>query len=231
VDRRERFDNWQVQLEAYFRSQQAKMWTALPGQIVSYDAASMTCVVQPTIQPKWRGQNGNWANVTLPVIPDVPVHFPGGGSFALTFPLTAGDEGLIVFASRCIDAWWQNGGVQPQAELRMHDLSDAFFIPKVWSQAHKLSNVSATTAQLRTVDGLSYIEMTAGHAVNIVAPGGLNVTGATNITGTTAVTGAMTATSDITAGLGTADQVGVRTHKHSGVTTGGGSTAVPTPGT
>ena len=29
--------------------------------------------------------------------------FPGGGGFALTFPVAAGDECLVVFASRCID--------------------------------------------------------------------------------------------------------------------------------
>lgn len=64
---------------------------------------------------------------------------PRGGGFALTFPVAAGDECLVVFADACIDSWWQSGGVQNQAEKRRHDLSDGIVIPGLWSQPNKLA--------------------------------------------------------------------------------------------
>jgi hypothetical protein len=66
---------------------------------------------------------------------------------------------LVVFSSRCIDNWWNNGGVQNQRELRMHDLSDGFCILGPWSQQTKIDNVSTTTTQLRTSDGKIYAEV------------------------------------------------------------------------
>ena len=50
------------------------------------------------------------------------------------------------------------------------------------------------------------------------------------ITGNVAITGNLTVTGDITAGLGSADQVGVRTHRHN-TSAGGGPSAAPTAGT
>lgn len=107
----------------------------------------------------------------LPILPDVPVVFPGGGGFALTFPVAAGDECLVVFASRCIDAWWQSGGVGEPMEPRMHDLSDGFALVGVRSQARRLSPaVDSGNVQLRSDDGKTFVEMTPGGDVNAVGP-------------------------------------------------------------
>lgn len=229
-------------LEAALRGWQAKIWTTLPGIIQSFDAAKLTAVVQPSVQAQVRDPAGNYSNVTLPQLLDCPVIFPAGGGCALTFPLAKGDEVLVIFASRCIDAWWQSGGVQPQAEIRAHDLSDGFCIPGCFSQPRVLANVSTTTAQLRSDDGAVGIELDpAGHIVNIVAPGGINIIGPVHVTGDLAITGSITgsggsgtemviagdirATGNVTAGHGTADQVALQTHRHPGNNT------PPTPGT
>jgi phage gp45-like len=59
----------------------------------------------------------------------------------------------------------------------MHHLADAFAIVGPQSQAKKISGISTTTAQFRSDDGLAYLEINpTTHAMNIVAPGGLNVT-------------------------------------------------------
>ncbi len=108
---------------------QVGMWTALPGIIESVDFETMTCVVQPTIQAVVVDENGNESPEDLPTLHDVPIVFPKGGGFLVTMPLAVGDEVLVVFSSRCIDAWFQSGGVQQAMEARMHDLSDGFAIP------------------------------------------------------------------------------------------------------
>lgn len=188
------------------------VWTALPGIVQSYDAITNTCVVQPAIKGLVRAADGATSWVQLPLFQDVVVHFPGGGGLALTFPLAQGDEVLVIFSSRCIDAWWQSGGIQQQAELRMHDLSDGFAIPMVWSVPNVLPNISTTTTQLRNQAGTAYIELTPAGVINIVAPGGLNVNGEIIATGEVIAKSSHT----------------VSAHVHGGVTTGAGSTGGPT---
>ena len=142
---------------------QAGIWTALPGYVTKFNATAVTVEVQPTIQAKFTDPDtGAVSDVTLPLLLDVPVWYPKAGPFVLTFPIAVNDEVLVVFASRCIDAWWQSGGVQPQADLRMHDLSDGFALPGIFSQpkaAQLTGGVSTTATQLRTLDGATYFEL------------------------------------------------------------------------
>lgn len=159
MDSRERASTTEETIRMAFQSMEAALWTAIPGIIQSFNAEAMTCVVQPAIQAKQRNKLGVISNVTLPQLLDCPVIFPAGGGFALTFPLAKGNECLVIFANRCIDAWWQQGGVQPPMELRMHDLSDGFVLAGVFSQPNKLSGISTTSTQLRTNGGDTFLDL------------------------------------------------------------------------
>lgn len=150
---------------------------SLPGIIQSFDPDACTCTVQPAISGQKADDNGKYQSVPLPLLVDVPVIFPRGGGCTITFPVNAGDECLIVFSDRCIDFWWQNGGIQEPVDPRQHDLSDAFAIIGPQSQATVIKNISTSTMQMRTDDGAAYIELDPNsHAINIVAPGGINAT-------------------------------------------------------
>lgn len=157
----------------------AGLWTALPGIIQSFSGGGdfpLTCAVQPAIKVLVRQQDGSIVSTALPLLVDCPVQFPSGGNCTLTFPVAPGDECLVVFANRCIDGWWQSGGVQEQAEIRMHDLSDGFVLLGFRSKPRALPNVSTTATQLRSESGTTYIEMNpALQKVKIVAPGGFDV--------------------------------------------------------
>lgn len=157
-----------------FKSRQAGIWTALPGIIQSFDPVKMTCVVQPAIKAVLFAQDGSASDVALPLLLDCPVQFPSGGGFTQTFPLKEGVECLVVFASRCIDAWWASGGIQSQAEMRMHDLSDGFCIPGIRSVPNVIANISLTSTQLRSDDGSTFVDV-AEDAVKIVAPTSVTV--------------------------------------------------------
>jgi phage baseplate assembly protein gpV len=236
MDRRARIDNDLVATQALLKSQQSNIFTALPGIYKGAGKGHQTANVQPAVQAKVRNQSGGWDNVTLPMCINCPICWPGGGGFQLTFPLSEGDEGLIVFAQRCIDSWWQSGGVQPQAEMRMHDISDGFFIPAMLSQAKAPSTAASTsTVQLRDAAGATYIEIASGNTVNVHAATAINLVGPVNITGALTVSGTITGPSGaaITGNLHAAGTVQggtvvLNTHIHAGVTTGGGVTAGPT---
>ena len=147
---------------------QVGIWTALPCIVVSVNLTAMTCELQPAIKSVFEDQLGAISQITLPVLPDVPICFPSAGGFTLTFPIKAGDDVLGVFSSRCIDAWWQSGGVQQAMESRMHDLSDCFAIPGPKSQPKVISAISSTTVQLRNDTGTAYLEVDAGGNINLV---------------------------------------------------------------
>ena len=108
---------------------------ALPGIVKSFDKSTQTASIQPAI----RRRNGN-QNIQLPVLQDVPVYFLGGSSGAITYPVSAGDECLVVFADACIDAWFQNGGVANAISVRQHDYSDGFAFVGFRSKPHALSD-------------------------------------------------------------------------------------------
>lgn len=166
MDRRERSGDLLAGLLALQQTWAGELYVACPGLVQSFDAAKRTCVIQPAIKAQIMGEGGETKWVPLPLLLDCPVVFPGGGDCVLTFPLKQGDEVLVLFGDRCIDAWWQSGGIQAQAELRMHDLSDGYCIPGPSSIPKVEATISTTEATLRSRDGVTKVRLNpATHTV------------------------------------------------------------------
>lgn len=141
---------------------QSTIWTAIPCIVNSVDLDAMTCEAQPAIQGVIENEDGSTQNVNLPLLADVPIVFPSAGGFLVTMPMAKGDEVLVVFSSRCIDAWWQSGGINLPMEARMHDLSDGFAIPGPRSQPNVPSgDISSTDLQIRNDAGTTYLSIKA----------------------------------------------------------------------
>ena len=159
-------------LDELLRTQEDKtknvLRVAIPGIVQAFNSIEQTVTVQPALREKLRDNDGNISWVNLPLLLDVPLCFPRAGGMVLTMPVQAGDECLVIFADMCIDAWWSNGGVQNQIETRRHDLSDGFAIIGTWSQPRVISSYSTDSAQLRTEDGNTYINVKPGE-INLVA--------------------------------------------------------------
>jgi hypothetical protein len=189
-----------------------KLRVATPGVIQSFNGETQTAVVQVCLLEQFRiaalsfstGQNstapvGQFATSQIttqkvPQLQDVPVVFPRAGGFALTFPVKAGDECLLVFGDSCIDDWWQgsanagNNYTCKPLELRRHDLSDAFAIVGIWNQQRVLTDYSTDAVQLRTDEGTVYVEVGATE-VTIASSGNVTV----NASSGTVTVNAMTA--------------------------------------
>lgn len=107
--------------------------TSLPAQIVAYDPATQRAVVKPTISARYHDpETDALVPVPLPTISGVPVVFPSGTGFALTWPLVPGDTVLLVICDRSLDEWESTGAPEniPQ-DTRRFDLTDAVAIPSV----------------------------------------------------------------------------------------------------
>lgn len=167
MDRRERYDDSVEAVRAAMDGRLSELWTAMPCIVESFNAEDETVSAQPAIRGRIQQPDGTEELVALPLLVDVPVVFPGGGGFTLTFPVKPGDECLVVFASRCIDAWWQSGGVGDPLETRQHDLSDGFAFVGPRSRARALPGVNTEHVQLRTDDGATYLEIQPGGKVRV----------------------------------------------------------------
>lgn len=117
----------------------ASMHSSMPGIIHSFNAEYQTAEVQVAIRRRVKHADGV-REERDPLLLDVPVCFLGGGGHSLTFPVQKGDECIVFFADRCIDAWYQSGGVQNQVMPRMHDLSDGFALVGVRSKPNTIND-------------------------------------------------------------------------------------------
>lgn len=231
MDSRERKDDWTETIRTALDGRQASIWTSLPGIIESVDLTRMTARVQPAIKGVRQLPDGSFQPINLPLLVDCPIKFPNGGGYVLTFPISPGDECEVSFSSRCIDAWWASGGIQPQAEFRMHDLSDGFVEVGPRSQPRVIPNISETTTQLRTESGDTYIEITTSGEVNIKAPVKVTVdsptahfTGNVTVAGNVDVDGTVHGKTNVLFGP---DSISGKDHVHTNVQNGPNNTGGP----
>nr|WP_306309352.1 Gp138 family membrane-puncturing spike protein [Xenorhabdus anantnagensis] len=130
--------------------------TALPARVISFNGHAATIELMIT-QILHSGEM-----LELPPLVDVLVQFPRAGGFCFTVPVSAGDEGLAIFSERCIDGWYATGNKSVPLDARLHDYSDASFIPGICSQPKKIPDYFSGGASMQTDDGSTFIRMTRG---------------------------------------------------------------------
>lgn len=115
------------------------------GTIQSFSAANQT--VQATVNYTKTFFQLNTATglyqavqVNYPVVINAPLVVVGGGTAHMTFPITQGDECLLLFNDRDMDNWFAAGTTtQPVASSRLHSFSDCFALVGVKSTPNVLT--------------------------------------------------------------------------------------------
>lgn len=174
---------------------------SMPARVLSYDAGSRLARVQ-VLQSELTADG---KTVSQPVITDVPVFMPIGGGAAVTFPIAAGDEGVVWFADQDIGGWVAAGSGSPDSGRR-HALTDAMFMPARGRGEADADNLVITF-------GGATITIQPSGQVDIDSPAGITLTAASgaSMNGDLSVDGQITATGEITSGT-----VELTTHTHSG---------------
>ncbi|EOD2819790.1 Gp138 family membrane-puncturing spike protein [Providencia stuartii] len=208
-------------MNQYAQNQRYDIHTALPGKLLSCNGHSATVELMISHVTK------EGKVIELPPLVDVPVGFYRGGGFCVTVPVREGDEGLVIFAERCIDGWYVSGKQSQPLDHRFHDLSDAFFLPQGSSQPNKIPNYSSDSLSLQTDDGSTFIRMQSG---KIMIKGDIEHQGNYQLTGNALIKGNHSVNGNSESSGGTLKHNGKNigdTHTHSGVQTGGGNTGGP----
>jgi len=118
-------------IDAAIESRLLELHTAIPGKVVSYDAATQTAEVAPVVQRAEPAVDGSSTLTPLPSIPNVPVQWPRGGGMALHLPLAPGDHVLLVFSESAIGHWRASGELAPPGDLRRHSVGYPVAIPGI----------------------------------------------------------------------------------------------------
>ncbi len=153
--------------------------TAMPGIVESFDATTQLATIQPAIRRIFITRDGDTEILTpsdLPLLINVPVVFPRGGGFSLTFPVEKGDECLLVFCERSIDNWHKTGKVKKPGARRFHSLSDATAFVGLSSVPNKIPNYDPINVQLKKDDGSVFIRLNDDTSLDIHADSDINIT-------------------------------------------------------
>ena len=149
----------QEQIDTLVDGKTAEIHTVIPGIIEKFDPATCLADVRPALKRRFsvNGEDGETVAVKkeLPVIPNVPVAFPRGGGFAITWPLKKGDPCLLLISERSIDSYIDSDGKAPvdPDDSRTHDLSDAICYPGMTTKKSPAARAHATHLVIGLEDG------------------------------------------------------------------------------
>lgn len=118
-------------LDSAFSAKFADIHTCIPGIVVSYDSSKSQVDVQLGNKLVYESYgNDDPVAEAVPIIPGIPVLFPGGGGITLSFPLKPGDNVLIVFSESDINNFrGTNTANNDPGILQRFGLSGAMAIP------------------------------------------------------------------------------------------------------
>lgn len=192
-----------------------KLEKVAPAQIISYDRTTNRASVQILNQ----SITSTGEKLTKKPLENIPVLMMSGGGFTFSFPIKQGDTGWIVAADRDISVFKQLLQVFAPASYQIHRYKDSFFIPdKV--NGFELAEEDTNAVILTSLDGTTKISVISGQ-VTITTP-------QTVINGNIQVNGSIIATDTITSNTDVISAgISGKSHTHSGVEPGGGSTGAP----
>lgn len=190
---------------------------SLPAIVTVFNTDTQLATVQPAIQIKMKDDS----DVSLPPIENVPVTFLGNSNFIIEHEVVKGDEVLLIFSQRCLDSWLDQGGVAPNPDTRMHDISDAIALFGLRSQKNKIAGFSNDGIKIRNKNNSSSVWLRANGEVEINAD-------SIKVNGNLEVSGSVEA-DQIVAPSAIINGVAQETHIHTDSV--GGSTSPPLPST
>lgn len=156
-----------------------ELHTSMPGIVESFDAENQLATIQPAIRRIFITRDGDKEILVpsdLPILINVPVIFPRGGGFSLTFPVAKGDECLLVFCERSIDNWHETGKVKAPGAKRFHSLSDATAFVGISSLPNKVPNYDPSNVEIKKDDGSVSIKLKDNSDLDIISEGNVNAT-------------------------------------------------------
>ncbi len=187
----------------------------LPGKVQTYNSATQTATVELQVKRALPTDDPTTPYTTedLPVLENIPVQFPRTNSFALTFPLAAGDTGLVVFSEVSIDQWRSKGLNTTPGDIGRHTLTGGVFQPGLVPVARAITDIIGSDLVLGKIGG-AQVRVKTGGTIEAVSSAGPTADDFVAMAGKV-----LTELNKIATALSS--------HTHTGVTTGSGTSGTP----
>lgn len=182
------------EIEDTARAVMNEMHTAMPGEIVSFDASNGMAVVQPN--GKYVTSDGK--SLMYPVITEVPLAFPfcQQAGVGMAFPVNKGDGCIIIISEVELDEW--RSGAESESSLRF-DLTSAMAIPGLlWGGGDLIAKAAKKNAVILGASGAELtvsgdgVMIDAGGATFEVSDSGIAIGGNLKVKGNISYTGSLT---------------------------------------
>lgn len=157
---------------AVFDSRLLDVHTAMPCEVVAFDAALQTIDAQPMIKHVTRPPEGEEIVESYPRLRDIPVLYPRAGGFIIAYPLAAGDMVTVLFNEWSLDSFRSKGRETHPVQFNRHAFSGAVALP--------IGPYKADDTIAETIDGL-VVGHDGGAVVRIKTDGTVEI-GATGST-------------------------------------------------
>lgn len=134
--------------------------TAIPGEITKINTGTNNSITSVEVVPgvqRIQTIDDQKTLITMPPVLTVPLVYPHAQTlgYAMTIPVSVGDEVLLIVADRSIDNWTENGGIQPPVEStvsRMHSITDSLAIVGATPMNRALSEYQTDRIEIRNSD-------------------------------------------------------------------------------
>lgn len=134
---------WAELLQRVLDARAAEILTAIPGVIVSYDSTKQAADILPVVRRALTDENDKIVHEDLPIVPNVPILFPSGGGYSVTWPLVKGDPVDLIVQTYAFAQWRQANEVSDPGDLRLHSLGNCMAIPGGRPNATLIPNTQA----------------------------------------------------------------------------------------
>jgi hypothetical protein len=158
--------------DAVWRDRGNSLHTAYPGRVVRYYADRQTVDVQVGVMREVPGEEHEEdLYEQIEELVNVPIQWPRGGGFAITFPIKAGDYVLVICSTVNTLVWRDKGGVHrpPGVPGDEFGLNGCFALPGCFpdNRESTLQSVDTDNFVIRRESGGPAIKVTPGGAVSI----------------------------------------------------------------
>jgi phage baseplate assembly protein gpV len=218
--------------------------THYPGKIVEFDPIKQVAKVQVMREQYNNNLYSLYTEYAFPILQDVPVQFPQGGGYFLTFPVAVGDNCMLDFCDKGITHWKYEGaakigtfgsGMPKPDYFRAYNINDAVAMVGYNPIPQAIPEFNATSTELRDASRGQRVTMLPTGKMEIVTQSELDITapetiinGNTTMNGNLHVTGTITCDDVISSQVDVlAKTVSLLTHLTTGVMPGPGLSNIP----
>ena len=152
--------------------------TTYPGKIVEFDPVRQVAKVEIAREQYHNSLDSLYEEYAFPILQDVPVQFPSGGGFVLTFPVQAGDHCILQFCDKGYSHWLYEGknkigkfssGLPKNEYFRNYNVNDAVAFVGFNPIPSAVTSFNSTSPELRNSDRTQRVTLVNNGNIEVVA--------------------------------------------------------------